>query len=83
MAIGLVACGSEPPPTAQATAVGQTYKNVTAAQLKQMLTAKDFVLVNVHVPYAGELAQTEQAMKPRARRERHHYHRVGVLAENK
>jgi rhodanese-related sulfurtransferase len=33
--------------------------NVTAAQLKQMLGQKDFFLVDVHVPYAGELAQTD------------------------
>ncbi len=38
---------------------GGTYTNVTPADLKQMLAAKDFSLINVHVPYAGELAQTD------------------------
>jgi rhodanese-related sulfurtransferase len=61
VALGVAACSS-PPALVTATKVsvaGGTYTNVSPAQLKQMLATKDFVLINVHVPYAGELAQTD------------------------
>lgn len=35
------------------------YTKLTAQQLNDALAAKAFTLVNVHVPYAGELAQTD------------------------
>lgn len=35
------------------------YLNVTPETLKAMLEKKDFVLVNVHIPYQGELANTD------------------------
>ena len=34
-------------------------KKLTAAQLATMLTKKDFFLVNVHIPYEGEVANTD------------------------
>ena len=34
-------------------------KKLTAAQLATMLTKKDFFLVNVHIPYEGEIANTD------------------------
>jgi rhodanese-related sulfurtransferase len=37
---------------------GGSYTNVAPAQLKQMLAAKDFVFINVHIPYAGEIEKT-------------------------
>lgn len=38
---------------------GGSYVDIPADRLTAMLAAKDFVLINVHVPYEGELAQTD------------------------
>ena len=34
-------------------------KKLSASQLATMLTKKDFFLVNVHIPYEGEIAKTD------------------------
>jgi len=38
---------------------GGSYKNVTPKELNTMLKDKDFVLVNVHIPFAGDVAGTD------------------------
>lgn len=38
---------------------GGTYTSVSPARLTGMLAAKDFTLVNVHVPYEGEIDRTD------------------------
>jgi len=68
MALGLLvaACGAGP---SKAGPLGGTVKNlaknadgytdISVRQLADLLKKKDFVLVNVHVPYESELPQTD------------------------
>lgn len=38
---------------------GGAYRDVTVAELQGMLAHKDFPLINVHVPFAGDLPDTD------------------------
>ena len=60
-AFALVACGNQTAPNTltQVSVAGGSYTNVAPAQMKQMLAAKDFVLINAHIPYAGEIEKTD------------------------
>ncbi len=53
-----VAPGYRPKTPLRVVATG-SFTTVTAAELHQMLSNKDFVLINTHVPYEGELAATD------------------------
>ena len=58
----LVACASPQAAPVLGKAVpadGGTYFDLTASQLEVMLKTKDFPLVNVHIPYEGEIANTD------------------------
>lgn len=37
----------------------KTYENVFVHQFVSMMSQKDFVLINVHIPYEGEIARTD------------------------
>ena len=60
-ALLLTACGgTEPAPTAPASASPTTgFTDVSPTELAAMLENKDFVLVNTHIPYEGEIEQTD------------------------
>lgn len=38
---------------------GGSYRAVTPTQLAHLLRHKQFLLINVHIPYAGEIARTD------------------------
>ena len=38
---------------------GKGYVDVNPHELYQMLKEKDFILINTHIPYAGEIPQTD------------------------
>jgi len=38
---------------------GGSYFNITPAELKTMLGKKDFIFINVHIPFAGNIAGTD------------------------
>ncbi len=59
--IVLAACGggaSQPSDDTQALS-GDGYTDISPRELETMLAEKDFFFVNVHIPYEGEIAQTD------------------------
>jgi rhodanese-related sulfurtransferase len=57
LAVVLVACAQGPGSALPKNADG--YTDITVDQLAEMLEDKDFVLVNTHIPYEGEIPQTD------------------------
>ena len=62
----LAACRSEAPAQTSGEGVGQTlavegsaYTEVSVSELQGMLENKDFTLVNVHIPFEGDIAGTD------------------------
>jgi Rhodanese-related sulfurtransferase len=57
LAVWSPGCGSAK--VGSITAPGAAFREITPAQLAEMLKHKDFVFINVHIPYEGEIAQTD------------------------
>jgi len=61
----LTACSSSTPAAAPPVGVSVTvdglgaYTNITPVELNTMLQSKDFIFVNTHIPYEGEIEQTD------------------------
>ncbi|MEW6586115.1 MAG: rhodanese-like domain-containing protein [Nitrospirota bacterium] len=50
---------ADDPPGEVVKVPGGTYRNILSEQLWAMMEKKDFLLVNVHAPYEGELPDTD------------------------
>ncbi len=61
LALVVVGCsnGDATTTTTGQPAAGPGYTNITPDELATMLENKDFVFVNTHVPYEGEIEQTD------------------------
>lgn len=58
----LAACQAAAPAEVQGKKVeisGGSYTDVSVAELQSMLKNKDFTFVNVHIPYAGDIPETD------------------------
>ena len=62
MILLLTACQTNVVAGDKVDAPGGSYQNVTPEELHSMLKNKDFVLVNVHIPFAGNIAGTDQSI---------------------
>ena len=61
-ALMVSACARSAPelaPEREVVVDGKSYQVITVTRLKTMLDSKDFLLVNVHIPYDGEIKGTD------------------------
>ena len=61
-ALLLSACQAATPAEGQGKKIelsGGSYTEVSVSEFQSMLKNKDFTLVNVHIPYAGDIPQTD------------------------
>ena len=60
LAILVSACQPAPPVVGREIVTDKgTYHVVSVPELQSMLTDKDFTMVNVHIPWQGDIAQTD------------------------
>jgi len=55
----LAACQPKTAVPETVSVAGGSYKNITAQDLNTMLKNKDFVFINTHIPFAGNIAGTD------------------------
>lgn len=56
LVVSLAACQSSAVTGEDISVAGGSYKNVSPKELNTLLKDKDFVFVNVHIPFAGNIA---------------------------
>ena len=59
IALLLAGCQSKPVTGENISVAGGSYKNVTAKELNTILKNKNFVFINVHIPFAGNISGTD------------------------
>ena len=55
----LASCQTKSATGEEVSLPGGSYQNVSADELNTMLKNKDFVFVNVHIPFEGDIANTD------------------------
>ncbi len=65
----LTACGGAQTPQATVAVIGKivdvaggSYTDISVSELQNMLANKDITLVNVHIPFEGDIARTDQSI---------------------
>ncbi len=59
LALTIVACGAESATSEPVANDADGYADISVQQLAEMLEDQDLTLINVHVPYEGEIPQTD------------------------
>ena len=62
MALLLIGCQSKPVTGEAVSIASGSYKDITPKELSTMLKTKDFVFINVHIPFAGNIADTDTSI---------------------
>jgi rhodanese-related sulfurtransferase len=55
----LIACQSQTVTGETISTANGSFQNITPAELYTMLKSKDFVFINVHIPFAGNIPDTD------------------------
>jgi len=58
----LVAVTALPDGAGEAAGSAQSYRKLTPAEMKVMLERKDFLFLNAHIPYEGEIDKTDASI---------------------
>lgn len=58
----LAGCQSKSVAGETVTVSGGSYQNIIPVELNTMLKNKDFVFINVHTPFAGDIANTDMSI---------------------